>query len=557
MVNQDEYLKELQDLHHRRVTFILFTGGILILLFASLDYLLVPNLFSEFFIYREAIIMMTFFLLFLNFSDKTRKHPHTIGFLFFILVSLVVLLMIYRMGGVTSPYFVGLILCMAVYSTLAPLTTAQCLIACFLVITFYSLTIIYTHSFHPALFLDFFSNMFFMVSFVFIIATQSWADSRLRKREFQLRMLENNAAEDLQNLAELLNLEIEKRSQEHLTTEKQYQLLFDQIADDAIVINPEGKIIQANAMFEMNYGIAEPMVEQSVFDLPVKREQREFRKTLIKSFNTSSPLSTFKVLLRKTDHSVIEAEINGNHLIRDNLSAGILLMIRDTSTRKELERKLFRSLEIRKQTETAAIMALAKLSEFRDISTTNHLERIREYCKLIATELSHRSTLNEIMTPTYIEDIYHASILHDIGKVAVPDNLLFNDRPLTEQDRETLRKHTIIGGNVIKDMEETSKGSGFLAMAKHIAYFHHEHWDGKGYPYGLIGREIPLAARIMTVADAYEAMTSSPKIETLMSHSAAMNYLCENSGLKFDPMVVEAFLAQNVEINNIKQVYSL
>lgn len=557
MINQEEYIIELQELHHRRVNYILLAGGFLILLFASLDYLMIPELFTEFFIYRQALIVITLLLLILNYSDKAHKHPHVIGFLFFILVSLVIIFMIYRMGGVTSPYSVGLIVCMAVYSSLAPLTTSQCLVACFSVVTFYSITIFYTHSLHQVYLMDFFNNLFFMISFIFIIATQSWADTRARKREFQLRMLENNAAEELQELADVLQKEVEKRSKEHRATEKSYQLLFDQIADDAIVLGPRGEILQANVMFERHFGNGGSITGKSLFDLVVRHQQKDFQQTINRMFRDNSSLSGHKVLLCKNDHTFIEAEINASQLVRDQSSSGILLMIRDTSTRKELERKLFRSLEIKKKTETAAIMALAKLSEFRDISTTNHLERIREYCKLIATELSHRSTLGDVMTPTYIEDIYHASILHDIGKVAIPDTLIFNKKQLTERERDTVRRHTIIGGDVIKEMEEESKGSGFLAMAKHIAYFHHERWDGKGYPYGLIAREIPLAARIMTIADAYEAMTSSSKKEAVMSHGAAINHLSELSGLKFDPMVVEAFLAKNVEINQVRQTYSL
>jgi response regulator RpfG family c-di-GMP phosphodiesterase len=161
------------------------------------------------------------------------------------------------------------------------------------------------------------------------------------------------------------------------------------------------------------------------------------------------------------------------------------------------------------------------------------------------------------MTPTYIEDIYHASILHDIGKVAIPDEYMAGDAPQIEYEKDIMRRHTLIGGEVIREMEEESQGSGFLSMAKHIAYFHHERWDGKGYPYGLSKKEIPLAARIVAVADTYEEMTALGGEIDQNVHQKAVDYITRKSGSHFDPRIVEHFLLIQTDFDRIRSTFPM
>lgn len=556
MKQMSNYIEELQHLHHRRVNLILPAGALLVLLFAFLDYILVPEHFSEFLLYRELLVVIALGLLIFNLHDRKHNHPLTIGFLFYIAVSIFVIYTIHKIGGVNSPYTVGLILTMTVYTALAPLTAGQTLNACFAVIIFYSITISFTHPLHQPYLTEFLCNAFFMVSFSFIIATQSWANTRARKREYKLRVLENKVARDLHHHAKHLQKEVEKRSKEQVETEKRYRMLFDQIADDAIVITPSGKIIQTNKTFEQQYLQKTSATEISIYDVTPRRERPALMKLLKQMLRSGESVSGYRTSLIRKDLTITEAEMNASIVQLDKEATTVLLLMRDISTRKELEYMLFTSLEAKKKTESAAIMALAKLSEFRDVSSGHHLERIREYCKILALELSTRSDLNEVMTPTYIEDIFHASILHDIGKVAVPDGLLFSGEPVSERDRDTIRRHTIIGGDVIREMEQESESSGFLGMAKHIAYFHHEQWDGKGYPYGLMAREIPLAARIMFLADNYDDMTAHGEGTTAMIHKAAANAILNGSGTKFDPMVVEAFIARQSDFHKILEAHS-
>lgn len=551
------YHEELQDLHHRRVYYILLAGGILMLLFSVLDLVMAPEFSQEFLICRIFAVIIGIVLLFFNYLDTTKKHPLATGFLGYLCVAIVILAMVYRMGGASSPYYVGLILTMTIYAALAPLTPGQTFNSCFLIVCFYGITLLFSHSLTQSLPPEMFANLFFMISFIFIIATQSWADTKARKAEFQLRLLENEAAEQLSRLANILEAEVEKRSREQAALEERYHLLFSQIADDVVFITQNGEILQSNHNFDKHYVGNRSAVGMRLYKIILERQHEEIQLLFAKIAVSREPIRDYLVHLIKVDGTITEAEMNGNLLLRDQEAAGILLVMRDISTRKEMERRLIQSLEIKKKTETAAILALAKLSEFRDIASGNHLERIREYCKILAIELSQFAELQKVMTSTYIEDIYHASILHDIGKVAIPDELLSRDTPLEGHEKDLIRRHTIIGGDVIREMEEESKGSGFLDMAKYIAYFHHERWDGRGYPYGLMKREIPLAARIMALADFYEEMTAAtPENPKIFSHEKARESITRNTGLHFDPMVVEAFISRQDEFDAIRTKYS-
>lgn len=226
--------------------------------------------------------------------------------------------------------------------------------------------------------------------------------------------------------------------------------------------------------------------------------------------------------------------------MRGEKPLGLQLVLRDISIRLDLEQKLIASLDRIRQTENAAILALAKLSEYRDVTPGQHLERIREYCRLLAKALAQRPEFAETLTPNFIHDLYQGSILHDIGKVAVPDSILCKATSYSPQEEAQLRQHTTKGGEVIRAMMESSQCGGFLTVAHNIALFHHERWDGRGYPQGLHGNDIPIEARIMAVADVYEELTAALSPEKQLSHSQALQAIIVETGGQFDPTIVEA-----------------
>ncbi|WP_163340641.1 HD-GYP domain-containing protein [Desulfopila sp. IMCC35008] len=539
----ESYQQEVRALHHRRVNYIVLGGGLLMLLFAFLDYLIVPELFSEFFIYRLGAALFGIALYAANYHDIKSNYSFVIGFCGYLVVMVVIMVMIFRMGGTSSPYYVGLIISVTLYVTLAPLTMIQTLVCGLILIVCYFSTIRLGLPSSPLYSVELFSNLFFIICFVLIIATQSWADTAARRSEYRLREEERSEADELSQRVKGLELEVEKRSMEQEIMEERYRLLFDQIADGVVVVNPGGLIVQSNIAFNEQFCAGRNLAGASFFDISPEEEHKGLKEIFLAISSRGIPVSAGRFSLYNKSGTLLDVEINGSLLERRDEVVGILLIIRDLTIRKEMEEKLKESLEIKKKTEVSAILVLAKLSEFKDLTPANHLERIREYCKLLAMELSGYEELGEVMTSNYIEDIYHASILHDIGKVAIPDEYMAGDAPLEEYEKDYIRRHTLIGGDVIKEMAAEGGGGGFLPMAKHIAYFHHERWDSKGYPYGLAGREIPLAARIMALADYYEERTVGSGQEPGRDvHRRAVDYIISCSGTMLDPMLVDGFV---------------
>ena len=208
------------------------------------------------------------------------------------------------------------------------------------------------------------------------------------------------------------------------------------------------------------------------------------------------------------------------------------------------------------KTRSATILGLAKLSEYRDASTGKHLERIREFCMIIARELASQAKYSDYITDQFIEDLYHSSILHDIGKVGIADGILLKRGKLTAQESEIIKQHTSYGGNILKAVDAETAGQSFLSMAKSIAYFHHEKWDGSGYPYGLREEEIPLAARIVSLADVYDGLTSMQKYRAACPHREAVKIISAEKGLHFAPDIVDAFLKHHPSFDEIRTKFT-
>jgi response regulator RpfG family c-di-GMP phosphodiesterase len=201
----------------------------------------------------------------------------------------------------------------------------------------------------------------------------------------------------------------------------------------------------------------------------------------------------------------------------------------------------------------ATILGLAKLAEYRDEGTGTHLERIREYAKMIVEVLAQTPKYGSFITPDYMDEIYQSSILHDIGKVGIPDAILLKPGKLSGAEFEIIKRHTILGGDAIKAIESQIEGRSFLHLGKEIAYNHHEKWDGSGYPRGLKGEDIPLSGRIVALADVYDALTTKRFYKEAYSHEKSKQIIISLKGIHFDPEVVEVFLVLENEFNKIRE----
>lgn len=199
------------------------------------------------------------------------------------------------------------------------------------------------------------------------------------------------------------------------------------------------------------------------------------------------------------------------------------------------------------------IFALAKLADSRDNETGGHLERIREYCRLLCLELATYPEYCDKIDEIFIQTIYDTSPLHDIGKVGIPDRILLKPGRLTEEEFKIMSEHARIGGETLQAVSDAHPKAAFLRMACQIAMTHHERWDGTGYPLGLKGDDIPLCGRIVAVADVYDALTSQRVYKSAYPHHVAVNIIREGSGTHFDPSIVKAFLALQEKFRTIKQ----
>ena len=221
--------------------------------------------------------------------------------------------------------------------------------------------------------------------------------------------------------------------------------------------------------------------------------------------------------------------------------------------RKQAETDLLESYRKLQNARMATILGLAKLAEYRDEGTGAHLERIREYAKIIAEEMTKNPKYAGYITPAYIDDIYQSSILHDIGKVGVPDAVLLKPGKLSDQEFEVIKRHTNLGGDAITAIESQIEGRSFLALGKEIAYYHHEKWDGSGYPGGLAGEGIPLSARIVALADVYDALTTRRDYKEAYSHKRSRQIIIDLKETHFDPELVDVFLTLEDEFNRIRR----
>jgi response regulator RpfG family c-di-GMP phosphodiesterase len=202
--------------------------------------------------------------------------------------------------------------------------------------------------------------------------------------------------------------------------------------------------------------------------------------------------------------------------------------------------------------EYATVVALARLSEHRDDSTGQHLERVGEYCRIVARGLERAGRHAGLIDDGWVRDLVLSAPLHDIGKVGVPDAILLKQGKLTPGEWEIMKTHARIGAETLRGVIDAHGVTGYLSMGLEIALCHHERWDGAGYPEGLRGDEIPLSARILAIADVYDALTTVRPYKTAWSHQEALAHLVANRGTHFDPEVVDAFVECADEADEVR-----
>lgn len=209
-----------------------------------------------------------------------------------------------------------------------------------------------------------------------------------------------------------------------------------------------------------------------------------------------------------------------------------------------LEAEVSRRMAQNQTIQDVSILALAYLAEIRDTETGNHLRRTQGYIRVLAEQLKTHPRFSDFLTDTNIQTLVKSAPLHDIGKVGIPDRILLKPGRLTAEEWEIMKTHAFLGSEAIRRAEgEAGQPIEFLRMARDIAHYHHERWDGSGYPDGLAGDDIPISARLMALADVFDALISKRVYKPPLSAGDVTKIIAKDRGRHFDPDVTDAFLA--------------
>jgi len=202
------------------------------------------------------------------------------------------------------------------------------------------------------------------------------------------------------------------------------------------------------------------------------------------------------------------------------------------------------------------LITMADMVENRDADTGFHIQKTADYVKIILDGLKRKGYYSNRLTQKYIDDVSISAPLHDIGKIRIPDAVLNKPGRLTDEEYEIMKTHTSAGREIIENAITIVKGDSYLKEARNMAGYHHEKWDGTGYPEGLKGEVIPLSARIMAVADVFDALSSKRIYKDPMPYEKAISIIEEGAGKHFDPKCVEVFLEAEDEVKKVMKKYS-
>jgi PAS domain S-box-containing protein len=346
-----------------------------------------------------------------------------------------------------------------------------------------------------------------------------------------------------------------RRAEEALReSEEKYRTILESIEEGYYEVDLEGRFRFVNDATSCIFGRSRTeLLQMNIREFLSEGGNDALPEAFAQCRHSNQPVKTFDFTFNRGENTLyIEASVSP---LRNKAQewVGFRGMLRDRSERRRLEMDLLESHRKLQHARAATILGLAKLAEYRDEGTGTHLERIREYAKLLAEELAKIPRYCDYIDQRYIEDIYQSAILHDIGKVGIPDAVLLKSGELTGSEFEIIKCHTLFGGDAISAIQTQIEGRTFLNIGREIAYNHHEKWDGTGYPRGLRGHEIPLAARIVAVADVYDALTTKRFYKEAFSHQQARQIIQRLKGSHFDPEVVDAFLSLDSEFQRIHE----
>lgn len=546
--------EETRMLFYQRTLICLWLAVVFFPLFSLLDYVYRRDLFTTFLLYRLLYVIVLFMFINLLKLPSIKKFAPLLMYAAMVLGGFVISLMTVHQGGFESGYYVGILLMIAGALSVLPLTTSQALLYGLSMYAVYVLTVILGNGVpDSAQLISAASNSFFFLTIVGIAAIQSFDDLRTLRRQLRAKLSIRDIGAELAAFTDGLEAIVQQRLTQLQETDLRYRDLYNSITDMVVLIDADGAIRECNSNWTDATGLATADLQRIDIRtfLRHEREKTDWLGHVQLHLAGDDLVRGMQLTLTDKSGRSLEVELSASKVAID----GVIyyqLILRDISATKSIERKLLDAERLIGASRQAAIFGLARLAECRDDETGAHLSRIRSYTRILAEEMAQSQDYAPILTEEFIEEIGHSAVLHDIGKVGIPDFILQKPGRLTADEYEVMKQHTVFGAHVLAAAGSDRENPSFLQLGSEIARSHHERWDSRGYPDGLPGSEIPLAARIISLADVYDALTSSRVYKPPFSHEESRSIIVEESGRQFDPNVVNAFLRREEEFRETR-----
>lgn len=537
-----------KELFYQRTLICLWLAVVFFSLFAILDYVCCRDHFGLFLMYRMVYVLtIVAFINILSLPSCKIYAPHLI-YTAMVLGGLAISLMAVHLGGFHSGYYVGILLMIAGALSVLPLKIPQVVFIGLSMYLVYVLTVLLgTGNMEGAHLASMFNNSFFFLALIVITAVQSHDDLQTLLKSLRATKSLKAIRGELTNYTGGLENLVQKRLLDLEETDLKYRDLYNSISDLIVLIDEQGIIKKINRYSHVILGFSPEELEgRFLGDFIYGDDDTCTASQLIEQLFETKRIEGLQLQLQNGSGQILDAELSANSFsVEDKMH--FQLVIRDISVTKAMEMQLLDSERLIDTSRQAAIFGLARLAECRDDDTGAHLNRIRRYTSILIRELAVQPDFQDFISEEFIEGLLRSSVLHDIGKVGIPDAVLLKPGRLTDEEFDEMKRHCLYGSEILAGAETEEAGISFLHLAREIARHHHERWNGTGYPDGLSGEDIPFAARVVALADVYDALTSSRVYKAAFTHEQAKDLIVKERGEQFDPRIVDAFLRREIE----------
>lgn len=393
-----------------------------------------------------------------------------------------------------------------------------------------------------------------MVLFMFIALPASVRETTIRNMALPTILLYPFAtllAGKILNDQLMLRIQVDEINE----SEKLFREALEFLPVPVATMRSDGSIPFINYAFTETYGYTIHDIPDYATWLEKAYPDEEYRKNgmriweedLRKAIMNKAPTPTRIYLMRRKDGLVRQVSIRARPF-----GYRYLTVFLDMTDRQHLEKELRKKVIELAHTQEVTITSMAIIADFRDNETGGHIQRTKEFVRCILDGMGDQCPFNSDVC----ERICRSAPLHDIGKVAIPDSILLKPGRLTEEEMALMKKHPEFGSQAIRKAQESIEENEFLNFAAEIAEFHHERWDGTGYPHGITGENIPLPARIMAIADVYDACISRRPYKDPIPHDEVVRIIAAGAGSHFDPELVKIFLERHEIFREISCLYT-